>query len=57
MRTERVVRPGTDSWGHQTVPEGAPPNKGVLKIQSGLRKAESSVLVLTHTGRIGLVKF
>jgi hypothetical protein len=29
----------------------------VLKLHSGLRKAESSVLVQTRTGRIGLAKF
>ena len=56
-RTERVVRPGTDSGGHQIVPEDTLPNKGTLKLHSGLRKAESSVLVQARTGRIGLARF
>jgi hypothetical protein len=43
--------------GGQTVPEDTLPNKGVLKLHSGLRKAESSVLVHAHTGRIGLTGF
>jgi hypothetical protein len=56
-RTERIVRPGTDPGGRQTVPEDTPPNRAVLKLHSGLRKAESSVLVQARTGRIGLAKF
>ena len=54
-RAERIVRPGTDPGG--TVPEDIPPNRAVLKLHSGLRKAESSVLVQARTGRIGLAKF
>ena len=34
-----------------------PPNRAVLKLHSGLRKAESSVPVQARTGRIGLAKF
>lgn len=56
-RTERVVRPGIDHGGCQTVPEDAPPTKGVLKFHPGLRKAESSVQVQTRTDSIGLAKF
>ena len=56
-RTERVVRPGTDPGGHRAVPEDTLPNTAVLKNHSGLRKAESSVLVQARTGRIGLAKF
>jgi hypothetical protein len=36
-KEERVVRPGS--------PEDTPPNKEALMLHSGLRKAESSVLV------------
>jgi hypothetical protein len=53
---ERVVRPGTDP-GSKAIPKDTPPNKAVPKLHSGLRKAESSVLVQAHTGRIGLAKF
>lgn len=56
-RAERVLRPGTDPGGHQRIPEDTPPNKAVLKLHSGLRKAESSVLIQARTGRIGLAKF
>jgi hypothetical protein len=42
--------------GHQIVPEDTLPNRGALKLHSGLRKAESSVLVQARTGRIGLAK-
>jgi hypothetical protein len=55
-RVERVVRPGTDP-GNRIIPEDTPPNKAVLKLHSGLRKAESSVLVQARTGRTGLAKF
>jgi hypothetical protein len=55
-RVERVVRPGTDP-GSRTIPEDTPPNEAVLKLYSGLRKAESSVRVQARTGRIGLAKF
>jgi hypothetical protein len=41
----------------RAIPEVAPLNKAVLKLHSGLRKAESSVLVQAQTGRIGLAKF
>jgi hypothetical protein len=44
-------------WGGQTVPEDTPPNRTVLKLHSGLRKAESSVLLQASTGCIGLAKF
>jgi hypothetical protein len=53
---ERVVQPGTDP-GSRAVLEDTPPNKAVLKLHSGLQKAESSVLVQARTGRIGLAKF
>ena len=56
-RTERAVRPGIVPGGRQTVPKDGPPNMGVLKLHSGLRKAEGSVLVQTRTGRIGPAKF
>jgi hypothetical protein len=56
-KAERVVQPKTDPGHRQTVPEDTPPNKGVLKLYAGLRKAESSVLVQASTGRIGLAKF
>jgi hypothetical protein len=54
---ELVLQPGTDPGGRQTVPEDTSPNRTVLKLHSGLRKAESSVLVQARTGRIGLAKF
>jgi len=41
----------------RVVPEDTPPTRAVLKLHSGLRKAESSVLVQARTGRIGLAKF
>ena len=52
-RTGQAVRLGTHSGGRQTVPEDKPPNKGVLKLYAGLRKAKSSALVQARTGRIG----
>jgi hypothetical protein len=55
-RVERIVRPGTDP-GSKAIPEDTPPNEAVLKLHSGLRKAESSVLVQARTGRMGLAKF
>ena len=55
-RLERVVRPGTDP-GSRAIPEDTPPSKAVLKLHRGLQKAESSILVQTRTGRIGLAKF
>jgi hypothetical protein len=55
-RVERIVRPGTDP-GSKAIPEDTPPNEAVLKLHSGLRKAESSVLVQARMGRIGLAKF
>ena len=54
-RAEWIILPGTDPGG--TVPEDTPPNRAVLKLHSGLRKAESSVVVQARTGRIGLAKF
>jgi hypothetical protein len=55
---ERVVQPGTDPGSRATpIPEDTPPNKAVLKLRSGLRKAGSSVLVQARTGQIGLAKF
>ena len=56
-KAERVIQPGTDPGGRQAVTEDTPPNRAVLKLHSGLRKAESSVLVQARTGRIGLAKF
>jgi hypothetical protein len=56
-RAERVERPGAGPGGHRTALEDTPPNRAVLKLHIGLRKAESSVLVQARTGRIGLVKF
>jgi hypothetical protein len=61
----QVVQPGTDPGtsrgtsveSSRAIPEVAPPNKAVLKLHSGLQKAESSVLVQARTGRIGLAKF
>jgi hypothetical protein len=53
---DRVARPGAD-LGSRAIPEDIPPNKAVLKLHSGLRKAESSVLVQARTCRIGLAKF
>jgi hypothetical protein len=44
-------------WGRQAFPEDTPPNRTMLKLHSGLRKAESSVLVQAQTGRIVLAKF
>jgi hypothetical protein len=55
-RVDRVARPGTD-LGSREIPEDIPPNKAVLKLHSGLRKAESSVLVQARKGRIGFAKF
>jgi hypothetical protein len=54
-KRERVLQPGTD-LGY-TIPEDTPLNRAVLKLHSGLRKAQSSVLVQARTGRIGLSKF
>jgi hypothetical protein len=34
-----------------------PPEKAVLKLHSGLRKAESSALIQLRTGRVGLAHF
>ena len=56
-KAERVIQPGTAPGGRQAVTEDTPPNRAVLKLHSGLRKAESSVLVQARTGRIGLAKF
>jgi hypothetical protein len=56
-RADRVVQPGAGPGRRQVVPENTPPNKVVLKLHSGLRKAEGSVLVQARTGRIGLAKF
>jgi hypothetical protein len=59
-RVERIVRPGTDpgsSSSSKAILEDTPLNEAVLKLHSGLRKAESSVLVQARTGRIGLAKF
>ena len=55
-KTERIVRPGTDPGDRQTISEDTPPNRAVLKLHSGLQKAESSVLVQARMGRIGLAK-
>jgi hypothetical protein len=56
-RKEQVLRPGTDPGNCRAVPEDTPPSRTVLKLHSGLRKAESSVLVQARTGRIGLARF
>ena len=60
-RAEQIMRLGTDHRGHRKVPvpvpEDTPPNRAVLKLHSGPRKAESSVLVQARTGRIALAKF
>lgn len=56
-KQERVVRPGTDLGNCQVVSEDTTLSKRVLKLHSGLRKAESAVLVQAQTGRIGLAKF
>jgi hypothetical protein len=57
-RVERIVQPGTDlSSSSKAILEDTPPNEAVLKLHSGLRKAESSVLVQACTGRIELAKF
>jgi len=53
----RIVRPSIDPGQHQTVPEGPPSTKQVLKLHKDLRKAESALLVQARTGRIGLAKF
>ena len=37
--------------------EDPPPSRQVLKLHAGLKKAESSMLVQAHTGRVGLAKF
>jgi hypothetical protein len=55
-RAERVERPRTDP-GSRAVPENALPDKAVLKLHSGLRKAESFILVQARKGPIGLAKF
>jgi hypothetical protein len=47
----------TDPGNRQTIPEDTILNRAVLKLHSGLQKAESSVLVQARTGRIGLSKF
>jgi hypothetical protein len=54
---DKVVQPVTEPRRRQVVPENTPPNKSVLKLHSGLRKAEVSVLVQARADRIGLTKF
>ena len=56
-KAERVIQPGTDPGVRQAVTKATPPDGAVLKLHSGLCKAESSVLVQVRTGRIGLTKF
>jgi len=56
-KRERIVRPGTDPGGNRVVLEDPPPDKQVLKLHVGLKKAESSMLVQARTGRVGLAKF
>jgi hypothetical protein len=56
-KLERVIRPGTDPGNSQVVPKDPPASGRVLKLHSGLRKAESAVLVQARTGRIGLARF
>jgi hypothetical protein len=56
-KREQVEQPGTDPGGNCVVPEDPPPSKQVLKLHTGLKKAESSMLVQARTGRIGLAKF
>jgi hypothetical protein len=56
-QTERVVRPGTDLGGRQIVVEDTAPDKRVLELHTGLRKAESTMLIQARTGKIGLAKF
>jgi len=51
-----MIRPGTDPEDRQTGPEDTPPDRAVLKLHSGLQKAESSALVQVRIGRIGLAK-
>jgi len=51
------VQPGTDLEGRRTAPKDTPPSMAVLKLHSGLRKAEIRVLVQARTGRIRLTKF
>jgi hypothetical protein len=47
-RVERIVQPGTNP-GSKAIPKDTLPNEAVLKLHSGLRKAESSVLVQART--------
>jgi hypothetical protein len=56
-KKERIVRPGTDPGDNCMVPEDPIPGKQVLKLHTGLKKAESSMLVQARTGRVGLAKF
>jgi hypothetical protein len=56
-KQEQVVQLGTDLGGTQVVLEDPPPDKQVLKLHTGLKKAESLMLVQACTGRIGLAKF
>jgi hypothetical protein len=37
--------------------EDLPPGRQVLKLHTGLKKAESSMLVQAHIGQVGLAKF
>lgn len=56
-KLERVVQLGTDPGSCQAVPEDTPPSRRVLNLHVRLRKAESTVLIQTRTGRVGLARF
>jgi hypothetical protein len=53
----RIERPGTDPGGQRIVVEDTAPDKRVLQLHAGLRKAESAILIQACTGKIGLAKF
>jgi hypothetical protein len=60
--TKRVIEAWTRRWQANTKPDTwdrvlRPPDPKVLKLHLGLRKAESSVLIQSRTGCIGLAHF
>jgi len=52
-RERQAIEPGNC----QVVPTNTPPTKKTLELHTGLRKAESALLVQARTGRIGLAQF
>jgi hypothetical protein len=53
-KLDRSLRP---AMTRNVAPEDQAPTKNVLRLHKGLHKAESALLVLARTGRIGLARF